>query len=321
MQLFFPVTTADSNIDVKAQKTNVTKNTTQCLCLIIIALMFFVLHNNAFCQESSINQNIKEFFSETLDIAITSIIGTPCISYDVVGLPHKTFIADKTYRIQASIDGSSIYSVQLTKDLVPKEDIEGKTNKDAISDDAAFSAVIPLLEYYDLPVNKSEYQIDFIDINGENEDDLYGCSWSISYYLKLNGIPCRTRFVNISVSAAAKVIEGFIFRPVISPENTLDNAITYASARQLALDWILEQPYLTGEGLPTLTGDNNNGIQVIAPEYNILVPNESEATEQPKTYYCWEVPFTYKEFDYTPEAVVWVDIQTGEIVGGGEKEE
>ena len=290
----------------------------------LMAILIAPLHSSAICQDLSANEKISDFLLQTLGITVTTITDTSSISYDFIGFPHKTFTADKIYTIKSSVDGSAIYSYSKKERFVYKTDISVKTSEDAISDDDAFSVVVPLLEYFGLPTDKSKYRITFVDNADEVEDDLFGSSWSIIHYMKLNGIPCRKRILNISVCAAEKEVQSFFYRPIIPPENTLDGAIPYASARQLALDWFAKQPSLTVGGLPTIIDDANNsthkGTQVIAPVYNIFSTSVSRLTEQPKTYYCWEVPFAWVDFTHIHNVVVWVNIQTGEIVGAGEQE-
>jgi hypothetical protein len=279
--------------------------------VLIFMALTFTSYTAAFGQELSAEQRIRDFLSEVLGITATNISESPSILYESFGLPYKIFIADGCCKISASVDGSIIYRYMSDSLFADEEDtIKGKTLEDAISDDEAFSAAVPILEFYELPTEKSEYQMDLIDPFSEIRGDLFGSEWFIEKEIKLNGIPCRTRAIYIGISAASKKIVDFEYYPIIPPENTLDNAITYASAQRKAWRWILVH-FLTW---PALTGDANAGIQVIAPNLNRLKSVYDE-TEPTKTFYCWEVPFTWKQWESTLNGVVWVNLQTGEIVG------
>ena len=222
---------------------------------------------------------------------------------------------DSTYDIWVAEDGTAVYGYT-KKDMFSGENLNGKTNADAISEEYAFNAIGPVLNYLDLSTSKSDYYMSFRDMGteGDEDDDLWGCMWIIRKEMELNGIPCRGRGFSGSVSGASQTVNIFRYLPTIMPENQSNVVVSYTEARQNALNWLQEHPYFETAS-PFLVGDENTGVQVIAPQHQMFELNEAEQTEATKTYYCWEIYFSWTEYNNDFNGVIWVNIDTGEIVG------
>ena len=284
--------------------------------LVVFAFFLLAPLYTGVAEESAAAQTARNFLSQVMNVTATLIVESPYVSYDIIGLPYKTLTADTCCDVWVSEDGSAVYGYG-KKSMFADEDTAGKTHADAISEAAAFAAMTPLLQYLDLSTTQSDYDIVFEDMGGETENDLWGCVWIVHREMELNGIPCRTRVFTGLVSAASGAIFTFRNRPVIPPENTLNGDVTYAVARQATQSWLSAWPYFSAAS-PTLAGDENEGVKVIAPQENHFAPADDEQTAPTKTYYSWEVPFEWTEWgDEQFEGVVWVNVETGEVVGAG----
>ncbi len=270
-------------------------------------------------EESPAAQEARNFLEQALGITVTTIVEKPSVTYDVIGLPYRLLTADATYDVWVSENASAIYGYA-RRGMFVNENLEGKTTADAISEDRAFATIVPVLNYLDLSTAKSDYHIDFQDMGGGAGNSLEGCFWSVSREMALNEKPCRTRtFIGV-VAAASETVYIVRYSPSIPPENQLNVVITYQAARQAAQDWLAEEPYFTVAS-PILLDDDGEGEQVIAPQQNFFAIDEEEQTSPTATYYSWEIPFEWTEWgDAQFNGVVWVDIETGEVVGAGSNE-
>ncbi len=269
-------------------------------------------------EESLAAQKAISFLSQVLNITAAAVIESPDISFETIGLPYKKITVNACHNLWVAEDGSTVYSYS-RRNRFTGEDVSGKTHADAISATDAFTAIIPLLAYLGLSTSQSDYEIAFSDIGGETHNDLQGCTWGVRQTIHVNGVLCRSCIFLGRVSAASGAIFSFRYWPIIPQENTSTATISYAEARQTAINWLATQIYLTGAS-PTLTGDENNGQQVIAPNINGFDISNllEEQTESTKTYYCWEVPFEWTERgDHTVPGVVWIDVETGAVIGAG----
>lgn len=285
------------------------------IALLFIAIAVAPMHISE-AQELPIRQKAQEFLVQGLGITTSIIEEKAGVTNDIIGLPYKIVTADSTYDVWVSEDASTVYGYA-KKSMFSDENLDGKTVADAISEETAFSAIIPVLSYIGLSINKSDYQMLFSDMGSKDgdEDDLWGCVWRIYKEMKIDGKVCRFRGFNGVIAASSETIYTFRYRPVIYPENTLNDVITYIAARQSAASWLTTQPYFES-AVPILSGDENAGIQVIAPEHNMFDNNIPEATDSVKTFYCWEVPFTWTESETEQfEGVVWVNVETGDVIG------
>lgn len=283
--------------------------------LILLSIIAVTPIQMAWAQESPIIQKARNFLSQALNISATTIIERPEVIYDIIGLPYKILNVDSTYDIWVAEDGTAVYGYT-KKDMFSGENLNGKTNADAISEEYAFNAIGPVLNYLDLSTSKSDYYMSFRDMGteGDEDDDLWGCMWIIRKEMELNGIPCRGRGFSGSVSGASQTVNIFRYLPTIMPENQSNVVVSYTEARQNALNWLQEHPYFETAS-PFLVGDENTGVQVIAPQHQMFELNEAEQTEATKTYYCWEIYFSWTEYNNDFNGVIWVNIDTGEIVG------
>ncbi len=287
--------------------------------VLVFVMLFLASLQGGATAESAAAQTAEDFLTQIMNLSVSSIVESPDVSYDIIGLPYKTLTAEGCCDVWVSEDGSAVYGYG-KKSMFADEDTDGKTHADAISEAAAFAAITPLLQYLNLSTAQSDYELVFEDMGGETENDLWGCVWIVHREMELNGITCRTRLFTGLVSAASDTIFTFRHRPVIPPANTLSLDVTYAAARQAAQDWLAEEPYFTVAS-PILLDDDGEGEQVIAPQQNFFAIDEEEQTSPTATYYSWEIPFEWTEWgDAQFNGVVWVDVGTGAVVGAGSKE-
>ena len=283
----------------------------------IVVLLVLIPAYSGVTEESPTVKKVRNFFVEVFGKTVSAISESSDISYNIIGLPYKIYDVDSKYMVKISEDNTTIYGYT-KKDL--DENVTGKTSADAISEDDAFNAVKPVLKYLELSTSKSDYQMSFRDMGTEDDraDDLWGCMWTIvGKDMEMNKMPCRGRGFVGAVSGASQTITTFCYLPVIMPENELSLIITYAEARQKALIWLQKKPYFE-KAIPSLTGDENTGIQVIAPKRDSFDNNRGEPTKLTKTYYCWEIPFvSSKLIPEQSEGAVWINVETGEVVGAG----
>lgn len=301
-------------LQTKKEKNTMIRSNTVIEKIVLVFFMFVLSTISAVAeQESQVAESVRNFFTQTMRVTVTNLVEEPCISYRLIGLPYKEVKVDNSYFVWVADVGGTIYSY--TKKDMPNEDVINKTQEDAISASEAFTSILTLLDYFELPKKESDYQMIFQDMGGETENDLDSCYWIIRRELNLDGIPCRMRSFVCFVSGASGTIFTFKYLPVIPPENTLIVTTTYAAARQAALNWLMESSVLSVREI-TLTGDENSGTQVVAPEENMFVDNMlQDQTEKTKTYYCWEVPFAWTQYEEDYNGYVWVNVETGEIVG------
>ena len=267
-------------------------------------------------QELTPSQKVEEFLSEALNIENATIVERPGISFDK-GLPGKTFCIDDNCdsTVMVTEDGAIILEYRRRfYHSEEKEYVQGKTRADAITETEAFAFATPVLEYLGYSSAREDYSLDirnFIN-NCPRNNALEGTRWSIKKYFTVDGVSYRGATLFVRLSAATGTIISISNTPRVLPENSMNIQISFADARPVALNWIRDNYF------GSLTGDAESGTIVIAPNVNQF-EMLTKRTEALKTYYCWEVPFIWREpmTNKMEESVVWVNIETGEVVGAG----
>lgn len=284
-------------------------------------LLSVLLFISVFCgfsaraQQSAIEQTITGFFNTVFNIEVAKITVEPEIKYSPIGLPFKRVVVNTNYNLFISADDSTIYHFSKSNWMSLEADsVRGKTHTDRISEDEAFTAVVPLLAYFGCPTEKSSYEAAFIDTAAEsNREDLYGANWTFRREISHNGIPCRTRYFITSVSAASGNIVMFYNWLKILPLNTNNSQVSFTTAQQIALAWLMAEPYFANKS-PTIDTSNTQGQIVIAPKQNCVTDTDL-LREALTTYYSWEVLYTYIDDGQIVPMRIWINVETGEVVG------
>lgn len=198
----------------------------------------------------------------------------------------------------------SYYSISI--DNVPAN----LTKDDAIPKEEAMAKARDLLEKLGVDAvfedEKTQYQ-DSIEVT---PNDLQGAEWDMRGILKWKGIPFFGSGVKVSVSAYSGEVVFYAYRPVGPAPDNLDAKIKSAQAREAVSAFLANKTSgrasmeIKGEPLLVITYPNNFWTRT----------NPGPLTPADKPRLCWLV-------DSQPEdggspLLVYVDAQTGEIVGG-----
>ena len=286
--------------------------------LVVLVALLFLSITRIWAEQSQSEQTIKTFFNDIITIKVNKMTIKSGIFCSSIGLPYRMIsVNDGAYNIRISLDGTTIYFFNQKGWSSSETDIvEGKGHADAISETNAFTFAIPLLNYLGFPTQKDDYKIVFCDNaykTTSSVEDLWGASWLISKDLYSNGKRCRGRYLTVIISAASGKIVSFIHKPVIHPQNTMNVQVTYASAQQAALAWLTAAPYFTGKS-PTINTSNTQGEVVIAQKEGSSQEN-TLCEDAISTYYCWEVNFDFIENEKSNPGKIWVNVETGEVIG------
>jgi len=128
-------------------------------------------------------------------------------------------------------------------------------------------------------------------------------------------VPCRGSRLRIQVGASSGILENFSYAPPIAPRQKPLKRLPKERAVEIAKEWLEKCSYFSGKNAQ-VTQDLTQVAEVIAPR-NDLVPNLQPVQDEDcdKTYYCWEVPFAFVERDHAFSAWLWVNMDTGEVIG------
>ncbi|NLV45115.1 MAG: hypothetical protein GXY07_11520 [Candidatus Hydrogenedentes bacterium] len=285
----------------------------------LVALVIFIVWEfytfSALAQQPTIEQTITGFFNTVFNIEVTKIVEKPGIKYYAIGLPYKYVVVNNKYTSYISVDCLTIYHYSNSNWMTLEADsVRGKTHADRISEDEAFTSIVPLLAHFSCPTEKSSFEAVFRDTAVEsNREDLFGACWTFRREILHNGIPCRTRYFSISVSAASGNIIMFDNCTKILPLNTNNSQVSFTAAQQIAFAWLMAEPYFANKS-PTIDTSNTQGQIVIAPKRN-WVTDTDLLSEALTTYYSWEVLYTYIEDGQIIPTRIWINVETGEVVG------
>ena len=184
----------------------------------------------------------------------------------------------------------------------------GKTS--GISETEAFSRAKPFLSFFGQPLEPTAYRIRQMRLGGNKTDSLWGCLWSISRDLSLDGVPCRgSRFV-IQLEACGGDIACITNLPPIRPTVKPDKPIGRSDAVGAVRSWVAGREELkNGFEMPAEVAE---GIQMV-------IVTSDEARSSPdnygaETYYCWEVPFSSLYYGNRKKSVAWVNLETGNVI-------
>jgi len=192
---------------------------------------------------------------------------------------------------------------------------KGHSIDDAITADAAWQAAQPVLAYYGLSYAREEFRFQMGDSEPEG-NDLYGAYWYIEYDYTYNGLPCRYNTFRVKLSAYSGTILTVHNAPIIVPKEP-QQKISKTKAIEQAKAWLEERLYLKGKQ-PTVDETAPDRIEEVIARPNRSYVVDGEAPEMKLTeeaFYCWEVPFEFIEDGNTFRRSVWVNIETGQVIG------
>ncbi len=211
-----------------------------------------------------------------------------------------------------------------------KEATKGLTHDDAISAEEAFASFLPLAQELKIPMKQEEYSLRFVDVNEIPADngkksakaDLYGAYWHLTLSLSYEGMPCRGRRVTARISAYSGRINLFLYYPVIVPSPG-ERRVDRKQAVRLLKKWLEKKTYFSGPYREHRIPDDSKlrGKLVVAcpngfPDSRI---SHEQRISPPAASVCWEVAFEYSERGHWFPAVVWVDADTGHVIGGTQR--
>lgn len=193
---------------------------------------------------------------------------------------------------------------------------------EAISEDAAWESIKPVLTYHDLPLKKQEYAMTLVDTaNLKGEGDLYGAAWEIKKNFFYQGRPCRNSRITLLVSASSGNLWAMHYSPVQVPEKTVKR-ISEAEAILEADHWLANHAYFEGK-TPRLSVSPSNPVQEVVAQPNTtwVLEGEAHSDGNPSSaYFCWEVPFEFVERDNLFTGRLWIRVDTGMVIGGSERD-
>ncbi len=218
-------------------------------------------------------------------------------------------IASEDYKIKIHSENATVLSCSASN----WPEIKGMTIEDSISAEEAFGTAVPYLEYYDLSLERDQYRIVLEDLGEDREG-----SWSIWGKFSHEGRPCRDRGVNVMVSAYSNHVQLFVYKPMEIPVQPT-RRISKEQAVKSAEAWTKTLNYFEGKE-PRFTGIKMSDIvEVIAsPNRKYIREAEAEPPEgEIQSFYCWEVPFAFTDHQHEFRRRLWVNIETGVVIGGG----
>jgi hypothetical protein len=174
-----------------------------------------------------------------------------------------------------------------------------------LSPQQVFSKAVPLLQYYSLPMNISEYSIAF--------SDHVGCVWEVKKELSIDGIPARGRGIQILFSADSGRILSVFYRPLVAPPPTA-SPIPKAEAVTIVDSWLRTFP-TSSRSRGIVTANEEEVRHVVATGYRHLLEGAQflkQAAAQQASH-CWEVPFTVEEQGHTFTLMAWVRMEDGVV--------
>lgn len=179
-----------------------------------------------------------------------------------------------------------------------------------VSDGGAFVAILPILEYYGLSSNISDYAISYIDT--------VGCTWNIeSRFLTDGAIKPPSLYVVLAADTAKLLM--VMYLPPLPLPNASTN-ISEKEAAEIAQGWLMADESPVHKWKPQVEATRKTLIDSVRGNRATLDnwPWEQRALTR-ELHICWGVPFTTTEHSTTFGFYLWIDVETGEIIDISEK--
>lgn len=236
------------------------------------------------------------------------------------------------WSVDAAGDTGEVYCYSRNEMFNEEKDRAGVlTQSNALSEDAALKIFLPLaaqlghsLKREDCDIRFADYQSHEKETLPELERNLEGCVWEIRCNFTYEGISCPERQLVVVISATSGRVNLIVNKPVVVPATESRN-LTREQAVEIAISWFAHQPYFTnsrGRNASIRDGAVEKTQWAIACPNSFLNGRQSSAERfvGPVSYYCWEVPFEYEVPSegepHSVKAVIWVDADGGEVIGG-----
>jgi hypothetical protein len=182
------------------------------------------------------------------------------------------------------------------------------TDKDAIPKATAVDKARKLFDALKISVTIDDAKVRY---DGQASGKLARSRWVVSGRRFMNGIRCWSN-ASVQISAYSGQIVDFIDTPPLVAPKSFDQRLTKDEAVALALDFVQSRGLrVKGVGTPELE------LQV-APPNNAWTRQEGErfAADWKQSYLCWIVSFESDSQFSEIGPIVFIDAQTGAIVGG-----
>lgn len=221
-------------------------------------------------------------------------------------------------KVCVDIKDGTVYRYVDMGDWTKEEDLQEKSIREAISVEQAFAAAVPMLTHFGLPLTFGEYDVSLVNMGPKSgETRLEDALWWVKKDFSHQGVPCRGCDIAIVLSPFSGKLLMLGYDPPIIPQAPVKR-ITKMEATENARIWLEANKYI-GPSNPVVDSGALDEIKyVIALPNDFGIPvHEAEPEEGPvKSFYCWEVPFYYTQDDNTFEARIWVNVETGQVIGG-----
>lgn len=306
----------------------------------VILIVLIVLVSVAFASEilagelsDTTRSRISEFLNITLEESASTAdsLSNPKVVYEVSvdeivnDIPLATL---KAARWHAKVNGNSgdIYSYGRYQVFEDEKEVALTLGLlDALPRDAVVQTYMKLAEFYSVSVSPEDFRVRLVDPQARSEPtipmekrNLYLCYWDVRMDLNYKGYPCRGRYLNAAISPISGRIGLVGYRPVVIPEPE-EWTLTSSEVLDAVRTWLSRNPYFSEKVRPVrITGLASNVIEkVIACSRRYPEERLSKGTELigQEAYYCWEVPFEYRESGHWFSAVAWVRASDPEVIG------
>lgn len=224
--------------------------------------------------------------------------------------------------VQLSSRGGKVLAYVRGGDFLDESHVTERRLDEAISEDAAWESIKPVLTYHDLPLKKEEYTMTLVDTaNLKGEGDLYGGAWEIKKDFSYQGRPCRNSRIILLVSANSGKLWAMHYSPLVVPEEA-DKRVGKADAMRAAGTWLDSHGYFRDKSAMLSVSSSDPVREVVArPNNTWVLEDEVQTDEDPsRAYFCWEIPFEFVERDHSFRGKLWVRVDTGRVIGGSERD-
>lgn len=255
---------------------------------------------------------------------LTVVGGRPVDAFNVWPAMDVKLIDERgnEQRVRISATDGTVLVFITSGPIYDEPGISGLTVEDAISKDAAWQAVQPLLSYYGLPVAPEQYEVRLEDIGRSAPTyDLSGRSWAIKKRFAYRGVPIRGSRLRIVISAYSGKIVSVAYSPPGVPHEPA-RAVSKEEAIVRAIAFLGSRVYSQGHVAPLDRMAPEQVEKVIARPTSMsfldIKPDPNPELRDWKFVYCWEIPlsFTLRGTDRTFPAWLRVDLETGSVIGG-----
>lgn len=184
----------------------------------------------------------------------------------------------------------------------------GLTKDDAIPEGQAMDTAKSFLDELGISLDDLKYTFGYHDPMHLEMNDLHGASWMLHGKLEPSGVPFAFGMVTINVSAYSGEVRMFVHFPVIMPES-VRQVFSQEECELIARDFVKDNFALAA-------------VQYVF-DSRLATMQRNGHWHEPQSYerlgigrLCWVITVRRKAEDIHPVCSVYVDCETGEIIGG-----